>query len=103
MVVLLPAPLGPMNPKQSPSWISRLRFDRATNVPYRLVRLTVLIITAIGGYLSNERSRPIVRQIHQDHEGLVTELDAAAGTVAGTVVGPIFSESVRLSSGSEIS
>ena len=57
MVVLLPAPLGPMNPKQSPSLISRLRLDRATSVPYRLVRFTVLIITAIGGYLSNKRFR----------------------------------------------
>src|SRR3954464_3507756 len=47
IVVVLPAPLGPMKPKQSPSLISRLRFDSATSVPYRLVRLTVLIITAI--------------------------------------------------------
>src|SRR3954465_443092 len=48
MVVDLPAPLGPMKPKQSPSLISRLRFERATSVPYRLVRLTVLITAAMS-------------------------------------------------------
>src|SRR5689334_8810541 len=37
-----------MKPKQSPSLISRLRFDSATSVPYRLVRLTVLMTAAIG-------------------------------------------------------
>src|SRR5438046_8140772 len=47
MVVVLPAPFGPMNPKQSPSLISRFRFDSATSVPYRLVRLTVLITADI--------------------------------------------------------
>src|ERR1700678_2886966 len=47
MVVVLPAPLGPMKPKQSPSWISRLRLDSATSVPYRLVRLTVLMTAAM--------------------------------------------------------
>src|SRR4051812_20245240 len=36
-----------MKPKQSPSLISRLRFDSATSVPYRLVRLTVLMTAAI--------------------------------------------------------
>src|SRR3982750_3156030 len=46
IVVVLPAPLGPMKPKQSPSLISRFRFDNATSVPYRLVRLTVLITAA---------------------------------------------------------
>src|SRR3954463_13922715 len=53
IVVVLPAPLGPMKPKQSPSLISRLRFDSATSVPYRFVRLTVLMTTAIG---ANSRS-----------------------------------------------
>src|SRR5687768_17867379 len=57
IVVVLPAPLGPMNPKQSPSLISRFRFDTATSVPYRFVRLTVLIITAIGVSLQVARLR----------------------------------------------
>src|SRR5204863_955233 len=59
IVVVFPAPLGPMNPKQSPSLISRLRFDKATSVPYRLVRLTVLITAAIqcSGRFIRKRAR----------------------------------------------
>src|SRR3954465_1545145 len=50
IVVVLPAPLGPMKPKQSPSLISRFRFDSATSVPYRFVRLTVLMTAAMVTY-----------------------------------------------------
>src|SRR5690606_34951392 len=44
MVVVLPAPLGPMKPKQSPCWIVRLRLLSAVSSPYFLVRLIVSII-----------------------------------------------------------
>ena len=38
MVVLLPAPLGPMKPKTSPLPIDRFKSSTATNSPYRLVK-----------------------------------------------------------------
>src|SRR5262245_21866980 len=47
IVVVFPAPLGPMKPKQSPSLIVRFSEASATSSPYRFVRLIVSII-AIG-------------------------------------------------------
>src|SRR5438270_13142568 len=41
IVVLLPAPLGPMNPKTSPAASSRLSRSSAVSAPYRLVRSRV--------------------------------------------------------------
>src|SRR5262249_26827416 len=46
MVVLLPAPLGPMNPNTSPCPIEKLRSLTATKSPYFLVKLTTSIIAA---------------------------------------------------------
>src|SRR3954469_22799133 len=46
IVVLLPAPLGPMKPKTSPLPIVKLRSSTATKSPYRFVNLTTSIIGA---------------------------------------------------------
>ena len=51
MVVLLPAPLGPMKPKTSPLLMVKLRSSTATKSPYRLVKW----ITSIIGSLSRFR------------------------------------------------
>src|SRR3954463_6827334 len=46
IVVLLPAPLGPMKPKTSFLPIERLRSSTATNSPYRLVKFRTSIMDA---------------------------------------------------------
>src|SRR5262245_26009104 len=48
MVVVLPAPLGPMKPKTSPGPISMVRLSRAVRAPKRLVRPEHLIIWGLG-------------------------------------------------------
>ncbi len=44
MVVLLPAPFGPMKPKISPLPMVKLRSSTAMKSPYRLVKLTTSIM-----------------------------------------------------------
>src|SRR5215471_1939321 len=44
IVVLLPAPLGPMKPKTSPLPIVKLRSSTATKSPYRLVKFITSIM-----------------------------------------------------------
>src|SRR5688500_14348819 len=78
-----------MKPEQSPSSISRLRFASAASVPYRLVRLTVLITAAIttpdGGHRSLwhgfsphafER-RDLYVRVNPCHENEITPVMAA--------------------------
>src|SRR5262245_23058240 len=50
MVVVFPAPLGPMKPKHAPCSIVRFRLFRATSSPYVLVRLIVSIMGMSGGF-----------------------------------------------------
>ncbi len=50
IVVLLPAPLGPMNPKISPLPMEKLRSSTATKSPYRLVKLTTSIMPQPSSY-----------------------------------------------------
>src|SRR5271157_3176011 len=55
MVVLLPAPLGPMNPKTSPLPMEKESPSTATKSPYRLVKLITSIMhqplcESIGGH-----------------------------------------------------
>src|SRR4051812_49543862 len=46
IVVLLPAPLGPMKPKISPLPMEKLRSSTATKSPYRLVKLVTSIMNS---------------------------------------------------------
>src|SRR5947207_337759 len=46
MVVVLPAPLGPMKPKTSPCSISRSRWSTATKLSYRFTKPRTLIMRA---------------------------------------------------------
>jgi hypothetical protein len=49
MVVVLPAPFGPMNPKTSPSGIERFRPSSASVCLKVRVRFSVTIMSVMGG------------------------------------------------------
>ena len=59
MVVVLPAPLGPRNPKISPVRTPRLRLETAVTVPNRRVRFVVSMARVIPTFRFDQLNRVI--------------------------------------------